>query len=203
MEQLIIATGNKKKFREIKKILGRVSLRVRCLADFAKRPRIVEDGLTFFENARKKAEAASLFYNSWALGEDSGLEVAVLGGRPGIFSSRFAGRQATDAKNIRKLLRELKGVPSSRRKARFLCCAVLARRGKAIKRFQGILSGYISARPKGSSGFGYDPVFYVPGLKKTLAEVPPRVKNKLSHRYKAISRFRSHLRNYLKKHKHL
>ena len=135
-----------------------------------------------------------------AVGEDSGLAVRALGGRPGILSARFSGKGATDVKNIEKLLREMKGLPASKRRACFVCCAVLAYKGKVIKKFEGTIQGRILESPKGSSGFGYDPVFYVPRLKKTLAQVPLGVKNRLSHRYKAISSLSRYLRKYLKKH---
>ena len=199
-DRFIVATGNKKKFREIKKILGRLPVRVHCLKDFERRPRIVEDGATFFANARKKAVVTSLFYDALAVGEDSGLEVRALGGRPGILSARFSGKGATDLKNIEKLLKELKGLPASKRGARFVCCAVLAYKGKVVKKFEGTIQGRILESPKGSSGFGYDPVFYVPRLRKTLAQVPSKVKNRLSHRYKAISSLSRYLRKCLKKH---
>ncbi|MBN2120977.1 MAG: RdgB/HAM1 family non-canonical purine NTP pyrophosphatase [Candidatus Omnitrophica bacterium] len=199
MDQLIIATANKKKFKEIKKILGKNTFRIKYLLDFKERPRIVESGRSFFENARIKAIKTSLFYDSLALGEDSGLQVLALGGRPGIFSSRFAGKTADDKKNIDKLLKELKGVAYPKRKARFFCCAVLAYKGKVVGKFEGSLQGFISFKTEGGSGFGYDPVFFVPELKKTLAQVPPKVKNRLSHRYKAISKFSKFLRNYLER----
>lgn len=199
MEQLIIATANRKKYKEVKKIIGGLSLSIKSLLDFNKRPVIIEDGKTFFENAAKKAVTASSFYDSLALGEDSGLEVDFLNGKPGIYSARFSGRNADDRKNIIKLLRELRKVNWKQRKARFRCCAVLAYKGKKIRRFEGSLSGYITFIPEGSSGFGYDPVFYVPKLKKTLAKVPLSVKNKLSHRYKALVKFRDYLQNYLAK----
>lgn len=202
MENLVIATGNKKKFREIKKILKDVPVKLNSLLDFPKRPHIVEDGNTFFENAGKKAEQASLFYNCWALGEDSGLEVSFLDGSPGIFSARYAGKDATDRQNIEKLLRSLEGVPKSKRHARFFCCAVLALRGKLIGKFEGTLQGLIQFKAKGTSGFGYDPVFFVPRFGKTLAQIPLSVKNTISHRYKALSKFKTYFRNYLNKHEY-
>jgi XTP/dITP diphosphohydrolase len=194
-----VATANIKKFKEIKKILARLPLEVKCLLDFKARPRIVEDGKNFFENAKKKAEITSSFYNCLSLGEDSGLQVEALGGEPGIFSSRYAGKGADDKKNIAKLLGELHNVPKNKRLARFSCWAVLADRGKSIKRFQGRISGRITLEPKGRFGFGYDPVFFIPNLQKTLAQVPLSVKNKMSHRYKAISKVRRYLDIYLKK----
>jgi len=199
MEQLIIATANRKKYKEVKKIIGGLFLSIKSLLDFNKRPVIIEDGKTFFENAAKKAVTASSFYDSLALGEDSGLEVDSLNGEPGIYSARFSGRNANDKKNIVKLLKELRKVDWKERKARFRCCPVLAYKGKKIRRFEGALSGYIAFKPEGCSGFGYDPVFYVPKLKKTLAQVPLLVKNRLSHRYRALLKFRNYLQNYLAK----
>ncbi len=203
MKQLIIATANSKKYKEVKKIIGGLFLDIKSLLDFNRRPVIVEDGKSFFENAAKKAVTASLFYDSFALGEDSGLEVDFLNGQPGIYSARFSGPKANDKKNIVKLLKALRKVDWKRRKARFRCSAVLAYKGKKIRRFEGALSGYITFKPEGCSGFGYDPVFYVPKLKKTLAQVPLSVKNRLSHRYKALLKFRNYLQNYLVKTKSL
>lgn len=199
MKTLVIATANLNKFKEIKKILGISSLSIKFLLDFRQRPCIVEDGKSFFENAKRKAEITSSFYDCLAIGEDSGLQVNALKGKPGIFSSRFAGEAADDKKNITKLLRQLRKVPFKKRKACFRCCAVLAYKGKTIKKFEGTISGVINFEPKGSSGFGYDPVFFVPTLKKTLAQVPISVKNKISHRYKAISKLKKYLANSLKK----
>jgi len=199
MEKLIVATANINKFKEIKNILGKLPLKVMCLLDFKTRPRIVEDGESFFENARKKAEIASSFYGSLSLGEDSGLEVDALGGKPGVLSSRYSGSGGDDKKNIAKLLKKLRNVPENKRSARFSCWAVLADKGKSLKRFQGQISGRITLEPKGSSGFGYDPVFLIPNLQKTLAQISLPAKNKISHRHEAISRVRQYLDIYLKK----
>lgn len=200
MTRLIVATANKKKFLEIKKILGRLSLEINCLLDFKKRPKIVENGKSFFENAKKKAETASAFHGCLSLGEDSGLEVDALGGSPGIFSARYAGKDADDKKNIAKLLKKLANVPKNKRDAHFLCWAVLAYKGKSIKRFRGQIQGRITLEPKGKFGFGYDPVFLVPKLQKTLAQLPISSKNKMSHRYKAVTKVCQYLDKYLKKH---
>ncbi len=193
---LVVATANKKKFREIKSILEDLPFKIRCLLDFKKKPKIAEDGKTFYENAEKKAKLTSSFYECLALGEDSGLEVRALGGRPGIFSSRFAGKKSTDKRNIDKLLKELEGVSRAERGAKFISWIVLAYKGKVLGGFQGFLSGFIAFKPKGRYGFGYDPVFFLPQYKKTTAQLKPSFKNRISHRCKALKKVRA----YLKKH---
>ncbi|RKY35320.1 MAG: non-canonical purine NTP pyrophosphatase, RdgB/HAM1 family [Candidatus Omnitrophota bacterium] len=194
---LIVATANKKKFKEIKAILGDLPLQIKSLLDFKKKPKIIEEGKTFLENAEKKAEITSSFYNCLSLGEDSGLEVEALKGRPGVFSSRFAGKNATDRENIEKLLTELKGLPKYKRKAKFISQVVLACKGKILASFKGSLTGFITFQPQGRFGFGYDPVFFLPEYKKTTAQLKPSLKNKISHRYKALSKLKKFLKNYL------
>ncbi len=193
MERLIIATKNRKKFAEISKILEDVPVEIECLADFEDAPEIIESGNTFFENAAIKAKVVSKFYNCWALGEDSGLEVFALDNQPGIYSARFAGEDADDRRNIAKLLELMKDILKEKRGAQFRCCAVLANHDKVVERFDGVMKGLISFRPMGEFGFGYDPVFYIPGLKKTLAQIPPEEKNKISHRYKALTTVKNYL----------
>ena len=196
---LVVATANKKKFKEIKAILGDLPLQIKSLLDFKKKPEIVEDGQTFLENAQRKAKITSSFYNCLSLGEDSGLEVEALGGKPGVFSSRFAGKQSTDRENIKKLLRELEGLPKYKRRAKFVSQVVLACKGKILVSFKGSLAGFITFQPQGRFGFGYDPVFFLSEYKKTTAQLKPSLKNKISHRYKALSKLRKFLKDYLVK----
>ncbi|MFA7677333.1 MAG: RdgB/HAM1 family non-canonical purine NTP pyrophosphatase [Candidatus Omnitrophota bacterium] len=189
--RLIVATNNKSKLKEIKKILNGCGLKIISLADLEKRFRIIENGKTFIENAFKKTLPVSKVYeNDYVVGEDSGLEVEYLRGAPGIYSKRYAGPSGNQEKNNQKLLKALSGVNFRQRGAKFICCLVLAKAGKAIKVFQGELTGKISLKPKGSNGFGYDPVMYLPAYKKTVAELPLAKKNLISHRTKAFRKLK-------------
>lgn len=157
-------------------------------------PEIVEDGDSFLENALKKARAVAERTGEVVLADDSGLEVAFLGGAPGIHSSRYAGDGADDAKNIAKLLAELRDVPSGERKAAFRCVLVLCRPDGRCEAFEGRWEGEIAQAPAGEGGFGYDPVFYLPESGLTVAELPAESKNRLSHRAQAFAKLRERLR---------
>lgn len=189
---------NKGKAREIQIALRDLPVRVISLTDLGIPTPYPEKGTTFEENARGK----SIFYSRKSefltLAEDSGLEIMALGGAPGVFSARFSGRSATDEKNIQKVLRLMKGVPADKRRGRFVCVMVLARRGKAIKTAASIVRGTITSRKKGSLGFGYDPIFYYGLLGKTFAELRPRAKNAVSHRGRALRKMKAFLAGYLK-----
>jgi len=187
MERLVIGTGNKKKMVEIREILKGIPYEIVSLADFERQPDIVEDGDTFLANAVKKALETSLFYDCFAASDDSGLEVDALGGAPGVYSARFAGEHGNDAANNRKLLEELQGVADERRTARFVCTVALADRGTFVGSFRGELTGMIARSPSGASGFGYDPVFFLPEYGKTVAQLPLEEKNRISHRFRAFS----------------
>jgi XTP/dITP diphosphohydrolase len=192
--RLIIATRNKGKVREISEILKGLKLAVVSLGDISFKSDIEENGRTFFANARKKAIAVSKIYRSdYVAGEDSGLAVGYLKGRPGVRSRRFAGPCAGDEENNLKLLRELDGVRQSGRRASYYCCVVLARGGKFIKKFEARLPGFIAGRPRGNNGFGYDPIFYLPQYKKTAAQIPLKEKNKISHRAKVFGKVKRYL----------
>ena len=192
--RLIIATKNKGKLREIKAILKGLGISIISLDDLDKKIRIVENGKTFIENSSKKAIPVSKIYKKdYILGEDSGLEVDCLDKKPGIYSKRYAGKYATDAKNNKKLLRALAGVGPKKRGAQYRCCLVLAKAGKIIEVFEGKLRGKIHTVSKGANGFGYDPVFYLPGYKKTVAQLPLPVKNRISHRAKAFRKLKKYL----------
>lgn len=194
--RLIIATRNKGKLREIKDILKELNSEIISLADLKQKFRIIENGLTFLENASKKALIVSKIYTTdYILGEDSGLEVVYLDGAPGVYSKRYAGKGATYIKNNTKLLKALKGISQKKRGAQYRCCLVLAKSGKVIEVFQGKLKGLISTNSRGKGGFGYDPVFYLPAYEKTVAQLSLGVKNKISHRAKAFGK----LKKYLKK----
>ncbi len=194
--RLIIATNNKFKLKEIRHILKGLNFKIVSLADLKKKFRIVENGKTFTENAIKKTLPVScIFKDDYVLGEDSGLVVDYLGGLPGVYSKRYAGKSGDQNKNNSKLLKALVGVTASKRKAYFCCDLALARDGKLIRVFQGKLNGLIYGKTKGTNGFGYDPVFYLPSYGKTVAQLPIGLKNKISHRAKAFGK----LKNYLKK----
>lgn len=188
--QLVLATHNKGKIREILKLLDGVDVSITSLGDQPEVPDIVEDGLTFLENARKKAHAVARAADSWALADDSGLEVCALGGKPGIHSARYAGRQGDNAANNRKLLEEMRHVPDGERQAAFVCVMVLAAPDGREWAVEGRCEGEIGRRLKGTEGFGFDPLFYLPQESKTMAELPLERKNALSHRGQALRKIR-------------
>ncbi|MBN1384109.1 MAG: RdgB/HAM1 family non-canonical purine NTP pyrophosphatase [Elusimicrobia bacterium] len=181
--RIILATQNKDKIREIKKILGNKFK----IIELKKHPNIVENGKTLEENAIKKAKiifniTRKNFKADAVLADDSGLEVDILGGKPGVYSARFAGKNCTYTDNNIKLLKFLKNVPYKKRRARFRTVVAIIFNNGRIKTTEGRISGYIITEPKGIRGFGYDPVFYYPKLKKTLAQLTAAGKNKISHR---------------------
>jgi len=193
MKELLVASGNKGKILEIGRILDGCVGRIRSSADYPGLPAVVEDGATFEANARKKALSAALATGVPALADDSGLVVDALDGRPGIFSARFAGEGAGDAENNAMLLRELKGVPPEQRRAAFHCVVALCFPDGTCSTFDGELRGMILEAPRGSGGFGYDPLFLVPEYGKTLAELALDFKNGISHRGKALEKLRKFL----------
>lgn len=195
--RLIIATKNKGKFREIKKILGGLRIKVISLNELDEKISIRENGKTFFENALKKAMAVSKKYPLELIaGEDSGLEVRILDNRPGIFSRRYSGGNSNDKKNNLKILRELEGLKRKDRKACFRCVIALVKGVKPLKKFEGRLPGFIHDRAVGKGGFGYDPVFYLSRYKKTVAQLFLAEKNRISHRAKAFSKLKKFLAKY-------
>jgi XTP/dITP diphosphohydrolase len=187
-QELVVATRNKKKLEEIKEILKHLNLKITSLADYPQAPRVTENGKTFNENAIKKAVKISRFTQKLTLGEDSGLEVDALRGRPGIYSSRFAGKDKNDLKNNLKLLEFLRGIPLSKRKAHYVCAVALADKDGLVGVTEGKCYGLIGFKLKGHSGFGYDPLFIIPEYKKTFAQLGPRIKHKMSHRYQALEK---------------
>ena len=195
MQHLIVATRNAHKTREVQEILGR-EFEVRDLSTQPEIPETRESGKTFEENAILKAIAVSKKLPDLVIADDSGLEVDVLGGAPGIFSARYAGENANDKQNIDKLLGELAqtGTKPSQRSARFRCVLALARTGHVLETFAGNIEGKIVDRPRGEGGFGYDPIFLPDGFGKTFAELPIEIKNRISHRAKAIVRLHEALR---------
>lgn len=195
---LVIATRNERKCREIKELLRGLDIEVKSLSDFPGAPHIEEDGNTFEENATKKAVGAARFTKKLALADDSGLEVEALGKEPGIHSARFAGKEQNDEANIAKLLKLMEGVPRKNRGARFRCCVAIAEPSGAVKVAEGSCEGSIGLKPQGSYGFGYDPVFVVPDYSQTFAQLDPEIKNKISHRARALEKAKKIISEYLR-----
>ena len=194
MIELVVATRNRHKTREIQHILGPEFI-VRDLAD-TEVPEIRETGTSFEENAKLKALAASRQLPALVIADDSGLEVDALGGAPGIYSARYAGANATSRDKIDKLLRELARVRATEdgRRARFRCVVALARNGNLLGTFEGTVEGRITEKARGDAGFGYDPIFVPDGFGQTFGELSAQVKNAISHRAKAIRAITDRLR---------
>ncbi len=185
-KSIVIATGNKGKFAEFQSILKSHFDKIYSLSDFDKIPSIEETGSTFRENAFIKANAVSELLGVDTIADDSGLSVDALDGAPGIFSARYSGRDANDENNNNKLLSALNGIEN--RQARFICSIAYYKTSGEIHFFDGECNGIILDEKRGNKGFGYDPVFYLPEYKKTMAEINPDIKNKISHRAKALSK---------------
>ena len=186
----MLATRNPDKREELAALLGDLGIKIRTLADFPDAPEVVEDGDTCRANAVKKAVAIAQDTGLPAVADDTGLEVEALGGRPGVHAARYAGERATYEDNWRKLIRELDGVPRQRRRARFITVAAVAMPSGKVEVAEGMLEGVIAEAPAGTQGFGYDPIFVVPQLGKTLAQLAPGEKNRISHRARAFSKVR-------------
>jgi XTP/dITP diphosphohydrolase len=199
MRKILIATSNAGKLRDFAGAARRHGVEVAGIQDFSSLPSVVEDGLTFEANARKKAEGYSRYVpGEIVIADDSGLEIDALGGAPGVHSARYAApdlynkepheaeANTDDAANNARVLREMKGIPENRRTGRFVCVLVAARDGKTLATFRGVADGIILNAPRGTSGFGYDPLFYFPSIGKTFAELSAEEKAKNSHRGKAF-----------------
>ena len=190
IHELVLATRNHDKVIELIALLGGLGLTIRTLDEFPDAPEVVEDGDTCEANAVKKARAIADFTGLTAVADDTGLEVDALGGRPGVHAARYAGEGASYEDNCLKLLRELMCVPRERRTARFLTVAAIAQPSDIIQVTQGVLEGVIAEEVSGMQGFGYDPVFLIPQLGKTLAQLSADHKNAISHRAKAFAKVR-------------
>lgn len=186
--ELLVATRNQGKLREIRRLLAGHGVTVLGLEDFPDLPEVIEDGDTFRANAYKKATEIARLTGRPTLADDSGLEVEALQGRPGVYSARFAGPSADDAANNARLLAELAEIPEGRRQAAFHCAMALANPDGGVFEVDGRIEGLILQQPSGSGGFGYDPLFWVPPFKMTMAELPLDVKNGISHRGQALGR---------------
>jgi len=187
--KLIIATHNIDKEKELRSVLDDCPVEVISLEQFPEIGDIEETGSTLYENAKLKADTVNRITNLPCLGDDTGLEVDALGGAPGVYSARYAGDKVSYEDNLMKLLSELRSTPSEKRTARFRTI-IFYTDGERELYTQGEIQGIITKSPRGSNGFGYDPVFYIPELKKTMAELTPAEKNKLSHRGQAMGKFR-------------
>jgi len=190
---LVIATRNKKKVEEIRRILDGLDVNLYSLDDFPGCPEVEETEETFEGNAALKARAVAEYTGRAALADDSGLEVFALHGEPGVRSARYAGEGASDSDNLHKLLKELFAEPDYRRGARFVCVIALATPEGELTTFEGMVEGTIGEKPVGESGFGYDPVFYPEGHDRTFAEMGPAEKDSMSHRGRALQKLREYL----------
>ncbi len=197
MKRILIATSNPGKLRDFSGAAKAHGIEVSGLPDFASLPAVIEDGATFEDNARKKAE----FYSRSApgyvvLADDSGLEIDALKGAPGVHSARYAAEvphkaefNSEDEENNARVLRDLKGVPPEQRTGRFVCVIAAARNGSTVATFRGEAEGIILDKPRGHNGFGYDPLFFFPPIQKTFAELSPEEKARYSHRGAAFRKF--------------
>lgn len=190
IQDLLLGTRNKNKTSELTDMLRDLPVKIVTLLDYPEIGPILEDGKTYHENASKKALTLARHTGVVTLADDSGLEVDALGGRPGIHSSRFAGDNATDEQNIDKLLILMAGVDREKRGARFVCVIALARPSGEVELMEGELRGEIGFHKMGDLGFGYDPVFIVPDLGKSLAQIGFEEKNRISHRGRAMAKVR-------------
>jgi|SRR5580704_5438261 XTP/dITP diphosphohydrolase len=195
--KVLIATSNPGKLRDFAGAALRHGVEIAGVPGFSSLPSVVEDGLTFEANARKKAEAYSRYVpGETVVADDSGLEIDALKGAPGVHSARYAADQPAeaeantdDAANNKRVLRELTGIPSAQRTGRFVCVLAAAREGKTLATFRGTAEGIILDAPRGTNGFGYDPLFYFPSIQKTFAELSAEEKSKYSHRGAAFREF--------------
>src|SRR4030042_6293860 len=183
---IVLATRNKEKIEEIKRITSGIAISIFTLEDFPGCPEVEEDGTTFEENAVKKAVTVARFAGKPARADDSGLEVYALNGAPGTLSARYAGEGTDDRRNIEKLLYEMRSLVEEKRGARFVCCIALALPDGRVSTFYGYSEGSIGMEPKGLDGLGYDPVFYPVGYDRTFAEMSGGGKDGISHRGKAL-----------------
>ena len=203
IKKILVATTNPGKTAELRAMLD-ADVQWLSLADFEGITEIEEDGATFAENARKKALGYAKMTGLWTISDDSGLVIDALDGAPGVKSARFCGeeikdRRLLDHENVVKVLGLLEDVPKEQRAARFVCCLCLARPEKVLIETQGTLEGFIAEKEVGESGFGYDPIFFVPHLNKTVAQLTADGKNAISHRGSAIRRLKPLLNEFLEK----
>jgi XTP/dITP diphosphohydrolase len=190
LRKVIVATKNAGKVQDFQHLLSKKGFEVVSLLDIPNIPDIEETGETFIENATLKAEAISSALNEIVIADDSGLSIDVLGGKPGVFSARYAGVQKSDNDNIHKVLHELEGVPFEERSARFHCALAFSIPGQPTIIVEGTCDGIITNEPAGNNGFGYDPIFFVKDKNKTMAQLSKEEKNEISHRANALEKLR-------------
>jgi XTP/dITP diphosphohydrolase len=197
MLEILLATKNQHKLKEIRDILNGYPVTLRTISEFPLIPEVTEDGDTFSINALKKAKTCYMISGLISLADDSGLEVDALDGRPGVHSARYSGQPHDYIGNNKKLLEELQTVPPAKRTARFHCVIALTGLNKDQESFErffhGTCEGIILNEERGTNGFGYDPVFYIPQYGQTMAELEPALKNQISHRANAMKKFRHFL----------
>jgi len=199
---VIVATRNPGKVREIRQILKGLGLRIYALDDFGDIPEAKEDGRTFSENALRKGRYYSKIFLKPVITDDSGLEVDILNGLPGVYSARYAGEKASSRENNQKLLLEMKGVPLSKRGARFKCAIAVVSPGGREALAEGSCRGRIGLKEVGKKGFGYDPLFILPRSKRTMAQLTLEEKNRVSHRGKALRKLRRIISKFQGSNKH-
>lgn len=199
MFEIVISSRNREKKRELKALLKGLEIKILDLSDFPGVPIVKEIGKTFEMNAKAKAVKIAKFTKRLTLADDSGLVVNALGGKPGVRSARFAGDNATYGENNRKLLKLLKGVPKQKRGAKFVSVIAIADPKGIVGAVRGECSGRITLGPRGTKGFGYDPIFFSPRFNKTFAEISPSQKNSISHRGRALKKARVVILNQLRK----
>ena len=186
---VVLATRNAKKCRELRELLLPHGIAVASLDECLPTPEVVEDGTTFADNAAKKAATIAQCLGAWTIGEDSGIEVDALGGRPGVYSARYSGPGATDQSNNDLLMQELAGIPAERRGARYVCHVAVADPAGAVRlHVEDYCRGRIATEPQGTNGFGYDPYFQIREYHRTFGELGPMVKQQLSHRGRTLRR---------------
>ena len=195
MPKLLLATGNRAKLYELRSLLQELPYKLVTPSEVGISTEVEETGSSLEENARLKASLSAARSGLMALADDSGLEVDALGGKPGVLSARYAGKNASDTDLLNYLLSQLEEVPWEERQARFRCVIAIAMPDGQVKLISGECQGIITLEPKGERGFGYDPIFYLPQLGKTMAELPLAVKNRVSHRGKAAAKARRLLLN--------
>jgi XTP/dITP diphosphohydrolase len=197
MIDIVLASRNKKKIAELKTLLADLPVHVLSLEDFPEIPEIKESGVTFAENAEIKAKTVAQATGLIAVADDSGLEVDALGGQPGVYSNRFVGPNATDRDKYMRILELLKDVPDEKRTARFRAAVAVATPEGEVVVVEEACEGRIAREPRGEGGFGYDPIFFIPELGRTMAELSPEEKNQISHRGKAMKAAKEVIRRLL------
>ena len=197
--KIVLATRNRKKIAEMQRMFAGCDISFHTLDAFPGCPEVIEDGKTFRQNAAKKAATVARYTGCPSLADDSGLEVDALGREPGVYSARYAGKNADDAGNVKKILKEMRNIKDqTKRSARFVCCIVLALPDGRQKTFTGYVKGNITEKPQGHNGFGYDPIFSPLGHSRTFAEMADSEKDALSHRGRAMKKLYEYLRTVLK-----